>query len=66
MCGKRDLETAEKLRDELDRLGIEGNNCRLRHRLRRVFRRACNFSKKVLYHRQAFSMALFYINYGFV
>jgi IS1 family transposase len=25
--------------------GIEGNNCRLRHRVRRAFRRTCCFSK---------------------
>ena len=47
-------------------VGIEGNNCRLRHRLRRVFRRSCCFSKKLLYHWKAFSLAFFYINYGFV
>ena len=46
--------------------GIEGNNCRLRHRIRRVFRRTCCFSKKVFNHWKAFSMAFFYINYGFV
>ena len=28
-------------------VGIEGNNCRLRQRLRRVFRRTCCFSKKL-------------------
>jgi IS1 family transposase len=26
-------------------VGIEGNNCRLRHRIRRVFRKTCCFSK---------------------
>jgi IS1 family transposase len=26
--------------------GIEGNNCRLRHRIRRAFRKTCCFSKK--------------------
>jgi IS1 family transposase len=26
-------------------LGIEGNNCRLRHRVRRAFRKTCCFSK---------------------
>ncbi|MDR3114698.1 MAG: IS1 family transposase, partial [Treponema sp.] len=25
-------------------VGIEGNNCRMRHRIRRVFRRTCCFS----------------------
>jgi len=29
-------------------VGIEGNNCRLRHRIRRAFRKACCFSKKLL------------------
>ena len=47
-------------------VGIEGNNCRLRHRLRRIFRRTCCFSKKLLYHWKAFSLVCFYINYGFV
>ena len=47
-------------------VGIEGNNCRLRHRLRRVFRKSCCFSKKLFYHWKSFSMAFFYINYGFV
>ena len=47
-------------------VGIEGNNCRLRHRLRRVFRKTCCFSKKLFYRWKAFSMAFFYINYGFV
>jgi len=46
--------------------GIEGNNCRLRHRVRRGFRRTCCFSKKLLNHLKAFSMAFFYINYGYV
>jgi IS1 family transposase len=46
--------------------GIEGNNCRLRHRVRRAFRRTCCFSKKLFNHWKAFSMAFFYINYGFV
>ena len=46
--------------------GIEGNNCRLRHRIRRVFRRTCCFSKTLFNHLKAFDMAFFYINYGFV
>ncbi|MDR1301476.1 MAG: IS1 family transposase, partial [Treponema sp.] len=41
-------------------------NCRMRHRIRRAFRRTCCFSKKVLNHLKAFEMAFFYINYGFV
>ena len=29
-------------------VGIEGNNCRLRHRIRRAFRKTCCFSKKLI------------------
>jgi insertion element IS1 protein InsB len=47
-------------------VGIEGNNCRLRHRIRRAFRKTCNFSKKLINHYCAFELAFFYINYGFV
>jgi IS1 family transposase/transposase-like protein len=47
-------------------VGIEGNNCLLRHRIRRAFRKTCCFSKKLFNHWKAFSMAFFYINYGFV
>jgi IS1 family transposase/transposase-like protein len=46
--------------------GIEGNNCRLRHRIRRIFRKTCCFSKKFENHKKAFGMAVFYINYGFM
>jgi IS1 family transposase/transposase-like protein len=47
-------------------VGIEGNNCTLRHRIRRVFRKTCCFSKKLRNHWKAFDLAFFYINYGFV
>ncbi|MHC6201730.1 IS1 family transposase [Breznakiellaceae bacterium SP9] len=46
--------------------GIEGNNCRIRHRLRRAFRRTCCFSKKLLNHVKAFNAGVQYNNYGFV
>jgi IS1 family transposase len=46
--------------------GIAGNNCRLRHRIRRAFRRTCCFSKKLFNHWKAFDMAFFYINDGFI
>jgi IS1 family transposase len=46
--------------------GIEGNNCTLRHRVRRVFRKTCCFSKKLRNHWKAFGMAFFRINYAFV
>jgi IS1 family transposase/transposase-like protein len=47
-------------------VGIEGNNCRLRHRIRRAFRKTCCFSKKLFNHFKAFELAFFYINFGFV
>jgi IS1 family transposase len=47
-------------------VGIEGNNCRLRHRIRRAFRKTCCFSKKLINHLKAFNLAFFYINFGFV
>jgi IS1 family transposase len=47
-------------------VGIEGNNCRLRHRVKRVFRRTCCFLKSIVNHWKAFNMAFFYINYDFV
>ena len=47
-------------------VGIEGNNCRLRHRMRRIFRKTCNFSKKFINHFKAFKMTAHYVNFGFV
>jgi IS1 family transposase len=47
-------------------VGIAGNHCRLRHRIRRAFRRTCCFSKKLLNHLKVFDLAFFYLNYGFV
>jgi hypothetical protein len=41
--------------------GIEGNNCRLRHRIRRAFRKTCCFSKKLFNHLKAFELAFFYM-----
>jgi IS1 family transposase/transposase-like protein len=46
--------------------GIEGKNCRLRHRIRRAFRKTCCFSKKLFNHFKAFDLAFFYINFGYV
>jgi IS1 family transposase len=45
---------------------IEGNNCRLRHRIGRAFRRICCFSRKLFNHWKAFNMAFHYINYDLV
>ena len=47
-------------------VGIEGNNCRLRHRIRRAFRKTCCFSKKLFNHLKAFNLAFFYINFGYL
>ncbi|GHT19916.1 hypothetical protein FACS189429_7950 [Bacteroidia bacterium] len=46
--------------------GIEGNNCRLRHRIRRAFRKTCCFSKKLFNHLKAFKLAFYYINFGII
>jgi len=47
-------------------VGIEENNCRLRHRIRRAFRKTCCFSKKLFNHCKAFELAFFFINFGYV
>jgi IS1 family transposase len=47
-------------------VGIEGNNYRLRHRIRRAFRKTCCFSRNLINHFIAFNLAFFYINFGFV
>ncbi|MEM6299568.1 MAG: IS1 family transposase, partial [Bacteroidota bacterium] len=44
--------------------GIEGNNCRLRHRVRRAVRKTCCFSKSLVNHKLAFALVFFYINFG--
>jgi IS1 family transposase len=44
--------------------GIEGNNCRLRHRIRRAYRKTCCFSKKLFNDFKDCGLAFFYINYG--
>ncbi len=44
--------------------GIEGNNCLLRHRLRRVFRKTCCFSKIYPNHIKALEMTIFYLKHG--
>ncbi|MDO4783321.1 MAG: IS1 family transposase, partial [Capnocytophaga felis] len=45
---------------------IEGNNTRLRHRIRRAVRKTCCFSKKLENHFKAFEMVFFYINFGYI
>jgi len=51
---------------KVNTVGIEGNNCRLRHRIRRAFRKTCCFSKILRNHLKAFNLAFFYINFGYV
>ena len=43
--------------------GIEGNNCLIRHRMRRVFRKTCCFSKIMANHIKALEMTFFYLKY---
>jgi len=45
---------------------IEGNNCRLRHRIRRALRKTCCFSKNLYNHLKSFELVFFYINFGHV
>jgi IS1 family transposase len=40
-------------------VGIEGNNCRMRHKVRQGFRQTCCFSKKLFNHWKAFKMVFF-------
>ncbi|MDK4673344.1 IS1 family transposase, partial [Kingella kingae] len=40
-------------------VGIEGNNCRLRHKVRRAFRKTCCFSNSMFYHKKVFDLAFF-------
>ncbi|WP_299065728.1 IS1 family transposase [uncultured Psychrobacter sp.] len=47
-------------------VGIEGNNCRLRHRLRRAVRKTFYFSEKLDNHFQVFDLVFLYVNYGYV
>ena len=59
-CDERDsfltaFNEDEKLVGKKYTVGIEGNNCRLRHRIRRAFRKTCCFSKKLFNHWKAFS-----------
>lgn len=46
--------------------GIEGNNTRLRVRIRRAVRKTCCFSKKLENHIKAFEIVFFYINFGYI
>ena len=43
-------------------VGIEGNNCRLRHRCARAIRRSCCFSKREFYHFKVFDLVFQYVN----
>jgi IS1 family transposase len=54
------------VRGKENTVGIEGNNCQLRHRIRRAFRKTGCFSKKLFNHLKAFDLDFFYINCGYV
>ena len=41
---------------------IEGNNCRLRQRIRRAVRKTCCFSKKMSYHVKAFAIGFLVVS----
>ncbi|MDR1056723.1 MAG: hypothetical protein LBL90_13095 [Prevotellaceae bacterium] len=47
-------------------VGIEGNNRRLKHRIRRVFHKTFCFSKNLFNHLKAVNPAFFYVNFDFV
>ncbi|MDK4667245.1 hypothetical protein QG060_10255, partial [Kingella kingae] len=49
-CGIRDIAA-------ITGFGIEGNNCRLRHKVRRAFRKTCCFSNSMFYHKKVFDLA---------
>ena len=44
-------------------VAIEGNNCRIRHKLSRAIRRSCSFSKSLFYHIKAFDIGFWAINH---
>jgi IS1 family transposase len=41
------FKCSKQVIDKFFTVGIEGNNCRLRHRIRHGLRRSCNFSKNL-------------------
>jgi IS1 family transposase len=47
-------------------IDTEGNNYRLRHRIRWAFRKTFCFSKNLFKHLNTFNPTFFYINFGFV
>ena len=60
------FELDNKLIGKQFTVGIEGNNNRIRHRIRRAFRKTCCFSKRLINHFKAFDLVFHYINYGWV
>lgn len=51
---------------EFFNVGIEGNNCAIRHPVWRSIRRSSKFSKKLENHFRVSDLAFFYINQGYV
>ena len=63
--GIRDISKIEEVSiGKAYTVAIEGNNCKLRNRIKRAFRKTCCFSKKQINHLKSFALAFFYINYG--
>ena len=56
----------EHIKGKAFTVGIEGNNCRLRHRCARAIRRSCCFSKSEFYHFKVFDLVFHYVNNGYV
>ena len=56
----------EHIKGKAFTIGIEGNNCRLRHRAARAVRRSCCFSKCAEYHKKVFDLIFHYVNKGYV
>ena len=63
--GIRDISKIEEVSiGKAYTVAIEGNNCKLRNRIKRAFRKTCCFSKKQINHLK--TLAFFYINYGYI
>ena len=63
--GIRDISKIEEVSiGKAYTVAIEGNNCKLRNRIKRAFRKTCCFSKKQINHLK--TLAFFYITYGYI
>ena len=60
------FKCCKKLIRKFSQKELKGNNCSIRHRIRRGLRRGCNFSKKLKNHFKAFDLTFFYFNNVFI